>query len=217
MVSSGVEGCYNKTSRGDDVTTGEKLALLRRKMGMTQEELSEKLKVSRQSVSRWEMDAAFPETDKLIKLSRLFSCSIDFLLNDSIQENGSSDGELSAGECCWFIRECGYFFLATSVENRPSLRPFGMIYTDDTALFIATDRRKKVYSDLKENPQIEMASYNPVSHKWLRISGRVQEESSTPIRYAMMECYPRLKQTYRNEDEMHLVIYRILADTASIR
>lgn len=68
------------------MTTGEKLALLRKKKCMTQEELSEALQVSRQSVSRWEMDAAFPETDKLIKLSRLFDCSIDFLLNESIQE-----------------------------------------------------------------------------------------------------------------------------------
>lgn len=43
------------------MTTGEKLALLRKKKGMTQEELAEALQVSRQSVSRWEMDAAFPE------------------------------------------------------------------------------------------------------------------------------------------------------------
>lgn len=60
------------------MTTGEKLAFLRKKKGITQEQLSEQVGVSRQSVSRWEMDAAFPETDKLIKLSRLFERSIDF-------------------------------------------------------------------------------------------------------------------------------------------
>lgn len=68
------------------MTTGEKLALLRKKKGITQEELSEMLNVSRQSVSRWELDAAFPETDKLIKLSKLFECSIDFLLNEDIDK-----------------------------------------------------------------------------------------------------------------------------------
>lgn len=77
------------------MTTGEKLALLRKKKGMTQEELAEALQVSRQSVSRWEMDAAFPETDKLIKLSKLFECSIDFLLNDSIQESEKSIAKMS--------------------------------------------------------------------------------------------------------------------------
>ncbi len=53
------------------MTTGEKIAALRKEKGITQEALAESLKVSRQSVSRWEMDAAFPETEKLIKLSRL--------------------------------------------------------------------------------------------------------------------------------------------------
>ena len=59
------------------MTTGEKLALLREKKGITQEKLSEILNVSRQSVSRWETDISFPETDKLIKLSKLFECSTD--------------------------------------------------------------------------------------------------------------------------------------------
>lgn len=69
------------------MTMGEKLAALRKKKGITQEKLAELLKVSRQSVSRWEMDAAFPETEKLIRLSRLLECSIDFLLDeDMVQE-----------------------------------------------------------------------------------------------------------------------------------
>lgn len=73
------------------MTTGEKLALLRRQKGMTQEELSETLNVSRQSVSRWEMDTAFPETDKLVKLSKLFDCSIEFLLKTDYQAYRSGD------------------------------------------------------------------------------------------------------------------------------
>lgn len=58
------------------MTTGEKIAALRKRKEITQEALAESLKVSRQSVSRWEMDAAFPETEKLIKLSKLLDCSI---------------------------------------------------------------------------------------------------------------------------------------------
>lgn len=63
------------------MTTGEKIAALRKEKGITQEALAERLRVARQSVSRWEMDAAFPETEKLMKLSRILECSIDFLLN----------------------------------------------------------------------------------------------------------------------------------------
>lgn len=120
------------------MTTGEKLALLREKKGITQEKLSEILNVSRQSVSRWETDISFPETDKLIKLSKLFECSIDFLLNEDRQENEESSIELSTDARYKFIRECGYFFLATSVDNKPKLRPFciqltdGILYSDGT-------------------------------------------------------------------------------------
>lgn len=202
--------------RGDDVTTGEKLALLRRQKGMTQEELSETLNVSRQSVSRWEMDAAFPETDKLIRLSKLFDCSIDFLLKHEYQKNERKDTDLSATDCLQFIRECGYFFLATSVDDQPRLRPFGMIHAKDQALFIATDKRKSVYSDLQRNPQVEVASYRPDTRKWIRIRATVEEDSSMQTREEMMDLYSNLRQAYRNEDEMYLVIYRLLIDHACI-
>ena len=203
------------------MTTGEKLALLRKKKGMTQEELSEALQVSRQSVSRWEMDAAFPETDKLIKLSKLFECSIDFLLNDSIQESEKSiakmsDTDFTVRDCHQFICECGYFFLATSVDNQPRLRPFGMIHSNDEAMFIVTDKRKKVYSDLQENPKMEIASYNPNTHKWIRITGKAEEENSNRIREEMMNIYSNLRRAYVNENEIYLVIYRLLIDDISI-
>lgn len=57
--------------------------------GMTQDELAEKVGVSRQTISKWEMDAAFPEMDKAIKLCDLFSCTLDGL----IRENIDSDSE----------------------------------------------------------------------------------------------------------------------------
>lgn len=68
------------------MTTGEKLAKLRREHNYTQEQLSEIIGVSRQSISKWESDGAFPETEKLIQLSRLYKCSIDYLLKEEIVE-----------------------------------------------------------------------------------------------------------------------------------
>ena len=53
------------------MTLGEKLSKLRRENNYTQEELAEVLGVSRQSVSKWESDLAYPETDKLIKMGKL--------------------------------------------------------------------------------------------------------------------------------------------------
>ena len=56
---------------------------------MTQEKLAERMGVSRQTVSKWETSEAYPELDKLLELSRLFSCSLDTLLKEDMtrQEN----------------------------------------------------------------------------------------------------------------------------------
>lgn len=61
----------------------EKLIYLRKKQGLTQLELAEKLDVSRQAVSRWEVGAAVPSTDKLKSLGELYGVTIDYLLNDT--------------------------------------------------------------------------------------------------------------------------------------
>lgn len=198
------------------MTTGEKLAFLRKKKGITQEQLSAILKVSRQSVSRWEMDIAFPETDKLIRLSKLFECSIDFLLNDAVLEKEDRPACTSIDSCCQFIRDCGYFFLATSVDDHPRLRPLGMIYSNSKELFIATDRRKDVYSDLTHNSQIEIAAYNALTRKWIRISGNAEPDDSLFIKDEMMNAYPALKQKYLSETEMFLAIFNVVVGDVTI-
>ena len=68
------------------MTTREKIAKLRKENNMTQEQLAEYLDVSRQSVSKWESNVTFPETDKLLKMSELYECSIDYLLKEEIEE-----------------------------------------------------------------------------------------------------------------------------------
>lgn len=191
------------------MTTGEKLAALRRKKGITQEQLSEILGVSRQSVSRWEMDIAFPETEKLIRLSRLLECSIDFLLNNDLQAFPENPAEPSVDECFRFIRECGYFFLATSVDDKPRLRPMGIILSNGRTLFLATDKRKTVYQDLIQNPKVELASYNLNTRKWLRISGQALPETADTIREEMLAQYPMIRQEFIEEDELNFVIFKL--------
>lgn len=70
------------------MTTGEKISKLRKEKGLKQEELAERLGVTRQAVSRWESDLAFPETDKLVTMSKLFNCSVDYLLKYDEPERG---------------------------------------------------------------------------------------------------------------------------------
>lgn len=63
-----------------DLTLGQRIAAKRNELGLSQSALGEQLGVSRQSVFKWESDAAIPEIDKLIALSRLFGVSLDWLL-----------------------------------------------------------------------------------------------------------------------------------------
>ena len=66
---------------------GEKIANLRAMAGMSQEQLAESLEVSRQSVSKWEMDQALPQIDKVIQLCEIFKISTDSLLHENIKIN----------------------------------------------------------------------------------------------------------------------------------
>lgn len=68
------------------MTLGEKISKSRKENNYTQEQLADILGVSRQSVSKWESDIVYPETEKLIELGKLFDCSMDYLLKENITE-----------------------------------------------------------------------------------------------------------------------------------
>ena len=72
------------------MTLGEKISKQRKELNYTQEQLADILGVSRQSVSKWESDIAYPETDKLIELGKLFDCSMDYLLKEEVTEKSGA-------------------------------------------------------------------------------------------------------------------------------
>lgn len=68
------------------VYIGSRLQQLRKEKGISQEELADLLGVSRQSVSKWELDTAYPETEKLIKLAQFYQITLDSLINPDHKE-----------------------------------------------------------------------------------------------------------------------------------
>ena len=68
----------------------DKIIKLRKINGLSQEELAEKLNVSRQAISRWENGTAFPDANNILQLSKLFNVTTDYLLN----EDYSSDNDI---------------------------------------------------------------------------------------------------------------------------
>ncbi len=75
------------------MSLGEKILKLRIAAGISQEQLAEKISVSRQSVSKWEMNQALPQIDKVLQLCELFDVSADELLREQISIDCAPAGE----------------------------------------------------------------------------------------------------------------------------
>ena len=67
----------------------EKLLGLRTQSGYSQEALAEKLNVSRQAISKWEIGTTLPETEKVIAISDFFEVSLDYLLKDHVRSDSN--------------------------------------------------------------------------------------------------------------------------------
>ena len=74
-----------------DLTMGQRIAERRKLLNLSQEALGEKMGVSRQAISKWEADAAVPEIDKLIAMSKLFSVSIGWLLGTETESDAEEE------------------------------------------------------------------------------------------------------------------------------
>ncbi|MCI2113549.1 MAG: helix-turn-helix domain-containing protein [Ruminococcus sp.] len=73
------------------MTFSEKLKSIRKKAGMSQEKLAEKIGVSRQAITKWETDAGIPDIDNMMALSSLFNISLDELLSNEKTEKKQTD------------------------------------------------------------------------------------------------------------------------------
>lgn len=63
----------------------EKLQKFRKERGWSQEELANRITVSRQAVSKWELGTAVPDTDNIVQLSELFGVTTDYLIKDGLK------------------------------------------------------------------------------------------------------------------------------------
>ncbi len=95
------------------MTLGNKLQVLRKQKGLSQEQLAGQLNVSRQAVSKWELDTTLPETENIIRLSELFGVSTDYLLKDSeevqLDNNFTVTKESGWDRFIGFMKKYGYY------------------------------------------------------------------------------------------------------------
>ena len=70
---------------------GENLQFLRKQKNITQEQLAERLEVSRQSVSKWESSQSYPEMEKLLQICSMFHCNMDTLMQGDVSKDFVED------------------------------------------------------------------------------------------------------------------------------
>lgn len=124
---------------------GDKLQNLRKASSLSQEQLADKLNVSRQAVSKWESNASYPEMDKLIAMCKLFKCSMDDLVNDEVKDKEiitKNDNQLNnyvLGFINFFIESFNMFFsmkIGTLIRTLIELFIIGLILFSGGALII---------------------------------------------------------------------------------
>ncbi len=129
----------------------EKLLNLRTQYGYSQEALAEKLNVSRQAISKWELGTALPETDKVITISDFFEVSIDYLLKDNIQLNNSESLDRivlkflgSAQNMDDISRELLDIMKDGNIDDNEKIRMNALIDTLDTIAAIIDEIKQKM-------------------------------------------------------------------------
>ncbi len=123
------------------MTIGEKITKLRKEQNLTQEQLADILKVSRQSVSKWERNVAYPDTEKLIRISKIFECSLDYLLKDELEQ---MDVNLTAAK-----EDAGYDKIRAAMLTYLSFPPiFGWIIGIVSLIFQKNHMKNKIQISL---------------------------------------------------------------------
>lgn len=100
----------------------EKIVLLRKKKGISQEELANKLNTSRQAVSKWENNQSTPDLEKLVALSIYFNVTTDYLLTDSIEtsinNNSQCESNIELQELKSLVTEDEYQYAINEAKKK---------------------------------------------------------------------------------------------------
>lgn len=106
---------------------------------------------------------------------------------------------------CDFIKEAGTYFLATTEDGKPRVRPFGTVNIFEDRLYIQTGKSKAVAQQMLANPAIEICAMKGMD--WVRVSGEAVLDDRVEAKRDMLDAYPDLKAMYDAEDENTAVFY----------
>jgi uncharacterized pyridoxamine 5'-phosphate oxidase family protein len=104
-----------------------------------------------------------------------------------------------------FIKEAGIYYLATVDNGKPRVRPFGTIEIFEDKLYIQTGKKKDVYKQIENNPNVELCAFK--DGKWVRLSGELVPDDRVEAKKDMLDKNPSLRGMYNENDDNTIVLY----------
>lgn len=104
-----------------------------------------------------------------------------------------------------FLKKCGTYYLATTEDGQPHVRPFGTIHLFDGKLYIQTGKVKEVSKQILANPKVELCGMH--GGKWIRVQATAVEDDRLEARQSMLDAYPSLQKLYQADDGNTQVFY----------
>lgn len=114
-------------------------------------------------------------------------------------------------DCVEFAQKNVIAWFATADGTRPRVRALGMWFADESGFYFQIGGMKDIYRQLKANPQVEFAFFEPGegAGKMLRVAGEIEFLDDPNLKKKVMEDRPFLKQFGLSEQSPDLVIFRL--------
>ena len=104
-----------------------------------------------------------------------------------------------------FLESAQVYYLATSKDNKPYVRPFGTANIFENKLYIQTGKVKNCYKEIIDNPYVEISAF--FEGKWIRLNGKLVPDDRFEAKKSMLDKYPNLRGMYNENDGNTIVLY----------
>ena len=105
-----------------------------------------------------------------------------------------------------FLKEAGVYFIATSDDGQPQLRPFGSNLEYEGRFYFCMQRSKNVFKQITANPKVSIAALNP-NRDWIRIIAEAVLDESEAVKNSLFESSPRMREMYKDDTSELAMFY----------
>ncbi len=130
--------------------------------------------------------------------------SNEVVTNDTISPEMK---EVNMQEVQAYLKECGAFFIATTDEDQPRVRPFGVSEIIDGRLYIMTGKVKDVYKQMAKNGKFEICALKKSGSEWMRLSGTLVNDETLSVKEEFLNRKKGLQSMYKADDNNMAVLY----------